>query len=112
MKNVTDNKKFWNTVKPLFTNKGGTKENITLVNEGKIITEDVQVAQTFNDFFDNAVNSMNIEEDKYLETDTIRLSDPVEIAIKKLKTTQVLSKLKKILKIIKRFLSRRLILMI
>ena len=83
MKKVTDNKKIWNTVKPLFTNKGGTKENITLVNEGKIITEDVQVAQTFNDFFDNAVNSMNIEEDKYLETDNIRLSDPVEIAIKK-----------------------------
>ena len=98
MKNITDNKKNWNTVKPLFTNKGGTKENITLVNEGKIITEDIQVAQTFNDFFDNAVNSMNIEEDKYLETDTIRLSDPVEIAIKKIENHPSIIKIKENIK--------------
>ena len=30
LRNITDNKKFWRTVKPFFGEKGGTKENIVL----------------------------------------------------------------------------------
>ena len=46
LKNITDNKKFWNTVKPLFSDKGGGKDNIVLVNGNKIISNDLEVAQT------------------------------------------------------------------
>ena len=35
LNNITDNKKFWNVTKPLFTNKGGCKDNIVLVDGDK-----------------------------------------------------------------------------
>ena len=46
LKEITDNKKFWKTVNPLFSNKGGCKENIVLVNGDGIISDDAKVAQT------------------------------------------------------------------
>ena len=70
LNNITDNKKFWNTVKPLFSEKGGGKENIVLVNGNKIISDDLEVAQTFNDFFKNSVNSLDIQENPLLINDT------------------------------------------
>ena len=51
--NITDNKKFWKTMKPLFGDKGGTKQRIVLVEGDRIINEDAELAQTFNNFFDN-----------------------------------------------------------
>ena len=35
-------------MKPLFSDKGGIKDNIVLVEGGKIISEDIEVAQAFN----------------------------------------------------------------
>ena len=63
---ITDNKKFWNTVKPLFGDKGGARDNIVLVEGNRIINEDAELAQTFNDFFDNAVKSLGITENEML----------------------------------------------
>ena len=40
LRNVTDNKRFWNTVKPFFSNKGGCKGDVELVNDDKIISDD------------------------------------------------------------------------
>ena len=64
LNNITDNKKFWRTVNPFFSNKGGSRDNIVLVNGDKIISDDTELAQTFNDFFKNCVNSLNISENK------------------------------------------------
>ena len=58
LSNITDNKKFWNTVKPLFSEKGRGKENIVLVNGDKIISDDLEVA--LNDFFKHSVNALVI----------------------------------------------------
>ena len=49
--NFTDNKKFWNTVKPLFSKNGGGSEKIMLVKDGKIVSNDEEVAEVFNQFF-------------------------------------------------------------
>ena len=38
--NFTDNKKFWNTVKPLFSNKEYGSQRITLIEANKVITDD------------------------------------------------------------------------
>ena len=94
MKNLIDNKKFWKTVGPLFSNKGGMKNNITLVHEGNIISDDTKIAQTFNDYFDNAVKSLNITENKHLLSDTQGIDDPVEIAIKKFEVHPSILKIK------------------
>ena len=66
IKNITDNKKFWKTVKPLFGDKGGMGEKIVLVENDKIISDDKEVAETFNTFFKNAVTSLGIGENKLL----------------------------------------------
>ena len=72
---ITDNKKFWKTIKPLFGDKGGTKDNIVLVEEDKIICDDAEVAQKFNDFFDNAVENLGISENKLLLNE---IENPIE----------------------------------
>ena len=66
LKNITDNKKFWKTMKPLFGDKGVTKENIVLVNNEEVISEDTEVAQTFSNFFEKTVDTLGIVENKLL----------------------------------------------
>ena len=50
-KDITDSKKFWATVKPFFSNKIKSTEYITLEENGKIITNDKELAIIFNEFF-------------------------------------------------------------
>ena len=50
-KNVTDNKKFSSTVKPLFSNKVRSNAYITLNEDEKLIKNEYQIAKIFNTFF-------------------------------------------------------------
>ena len=50
---IADNKKFWKTVKPLFSDKISHKDIISLTEDGKIITEDLPIAEIFNNYFSN-----------------------------------------------------------
>ena len=65
---ITDNKKFWKTVAPLFSEKHFCSNKITLLEGDEIISEDAEVARKFNNYFSNVVNNLNIEE---FETDYI-----------------------------------------
>ena len=56
---ITDNKKFWNTMKPFLTDKGVAKKQITLIEDSKVITDDADVAETFNKYFETAVSSLD-----------------------------------------------------
>ena len=48
---ITDKKLFWKTVTPLFTERNVSKNNkITLVEGGKVLTDDAKIAKTFNSF--------------------------------------------------------------
>ena len=66
VKLVTDNKKFWKTVAPLFSEKHFPSNKITLIDGDEIISEDAAVAEKFNYYFANVVNNLNI---KGYETD-------------------------------------------
>ena len=81
--NYTDNKRFWNTVKPLFSNYNGGSKKITLREGENIISNYEELAKTFNTFFVQSVKSMNINENKALLNTTGNLTDPVDIALKK-----------------------------
>ena len=59
LRNVTDNKKFWKTVKPLFTDKGMNRK-IILVEDDEIISESEQISESLNNFFADAVINLNI----------------------------------------------------
>ena len=45
---IADNKNFWKTVKPLFSDKISHRDIISLTEDGKTITEDLQIAEIFN----------------------------------------------------------------
>ena len=53
-KNVTDNKKFWKTVKPLLSDKPVSTEKINLTENKKLLTSQSDTAETLN-FFSNIV---------------------------------------------------------
>ena len=71
LSSITDNKLFWKTVSPLFIEKKGSRNNkITLVEVGKVLTDDAKIAETFNSLFGNIVNTLNIEKDESIFCDS------------------------------------------
>ena len=80
---VNDNKKFWKIVKPLFSEKVNTNENITLVEYNNIISSEIEIAEKLNASFSNIVKELNIKvkEDLFISN----INDPVERAIQKYK---------------------------
>ena len=64
LKSVTDNKIFWKTMKPLYSDKGSHKPKITLIDEEKIITEDQEVSNIFNEYFENSIKNLKADNDQ------------------------------------------------
>ena len=83
LKNYTDNKKFWNTVKPLLSNVDGGPKKITLILEDKVISNDEEVAESINQFFSESVKTLNITENSNLINGMGNIFEPVYIALKK-----------------------------
>ena len=84
-KDANDNKKFWATVKPLFSNKVKSAENIFLDESGKIIRNEVKVANVFNKYFVNMIPSMGITNNRIFLSNTNTSDDPLDKIIGKYK---------------------------
>ena len=57
-----DNKKFWQNVKPLLSNKHDvSQKNIIIVEKETIISNNTEVAEKLNNFFIEAVENLEIE---------------------------------------------------
>ena len=54
-KKITDNRTFWKTIVPLFTNKPSKSENIIINDGDKRISDEKKLWQIFNTFFSNVV---------------------------------------------------------
>ena len=80
---LTDNRKFWKTVKPVFSNEIQTSSSVTLIEDGKMITDDAKIAEIFNHYFANITERLGISEDQSLLSQTTGINDPVEKAIMK-----------------------------
>ena len=87
-RDITDNKTFWKTVKPLFTDKIQTKSKITLIEKKvvsgvgqgqiaseKVIPKDQVVAEVFNKFFINIVPNLKIPTNHNYDTDFLVTND-------------------------------------
>ena len=83
LSNILDNKKFWKTIKPFFSDKGNIGGKISLARENEIITDDKETAQELNNFFENATKSLGIEENQFIIQSDTNQSDLVEEAIEK-----------------------------
>ena len=86
IKNITDNQKFWKTLKLLLSDKakcGSSK--INLVENDEILSTDKEIAEAFNNYYSNAVKSLNLQCDSEHLSDVSDETDPIERAIKKFK---------------------------
>ena len=57
---LTDNHKFWKTVKPLLSDKVQVNSSISLIEDGKMVNQDSQIAEIFNQYFANTTDSLGI----------------------------------------------------
>ena len=62
-KDITNNRKFCHTVKPLLTDKNKFRENIILVNNEQITSDAVKIANTLNSF-----SQASLKTSKFLNT--------------------------------------------
>ena len=102
-KDIMDNKRFWKTIKPLFTEKAKHTQNITLIEKNVLITEKENGAEKFNSFFINVVPELKITINDDNITNTDGMSDPVLKAIKRYENHPSILKIKENVKIDERF---------
>ena len=60
VRNITDNKRFWKTMKPFLLSKVGNNERKNLVEGDKVCSEDREVAEKFKSYFENIVETLGI----------------------------------------------------
>ena len=95
-KDINENKTFWKTVKPLFTEKVKINSKITLIEEKviskqgeeniieeEIISDEQKIAEVFNDFFINIIPNLKISIEQNINHDFTKTDDPVSNAINK-----------------------------
>ena len=61
VKNVVDNKKFWKIIKSFFSDKSNNFEKISLIEDGNLLTDDFEIAETFNKYFQNLVPNLALK---------------------------------------------------
>ena len=91
--NVTDNIKFWKTVKPFISEKRHNTQNILLVEGENIISTNKEVADTMNNFFSCATKSLDIPSNFYL-TNFTNLDDLIDQIKYKYKSNPSIIKIK------------------
>ena len=89
---ISDNKKSWQTISFLFSGKAFHKEIIILKDSNRTITNNHELAETFNTFFSNITQNLKLDSNLVEITENLNISDPVLKAIKSMKNTQVSSK--------------------
>ena len=57
---VVEHKSFWKIVKPFLSNKTISSEKITIINDDELITDELKVANTLNDFFSSIITSLDL----------------------------------------------------
>ena len=80
---VTDNWKFWKTVKPALSDKFQSNNKIVLVEDDEIISDDIEVAEIFNRFFVTVTESLGIKENNDNISDTEGILDPIEKSVQR-----------------------------
>ena len=83
---MNDNKSFWKTVKPFFSNKGSFGNKINFVENDELLQDDKNTAEEMTNFFKNAILTLNIKENSYITNHNIPyITNLIENAIEKYK---------------------------
>ena len=62
VKDVTENKRFWRTIKPFFTDKTKNSNNIILTENYQTIREDEKICKIFNTCFTNVIKGFKLRQ--------------------------------------------------
>ena len=57
---MSDDKTFWTTIKPLFTDKTVNQDRILLVKKNETILDNDKISEKVNNFFEGRVKHLNI----------------------------------------------------
>ena len=88
---IIDNKKFWKSVKPLFSEKSQINTKIILLDEEEIISDSTNCAEIVNNYFSDI--AINLDVDREIHTVSTHSDDPVMTAIEKYKTHPSITKI-------------------
>ena len=100
VKDLSANKKFWKTIKPCFSDKGLNSNNTLLKEKGELVSGEKPLASIINQFFINITKSLKLKEDQ--GSHPVTLNDILNSF-----STRVLTRLEKLTKAIKSFLSNK-----
>ena len=93
----TDNRQFWKTISPLFSEKAFHRECITLIGSNETITNNEELAETFNTFFSKIVPNLNIDNNLGDNITNPRITDPVFSVIQKYENHPIFLKIKEMM---------------
>ena len=84
VKKVTDNRQFLKTMKPFLSDKNITATRITIENKNNVIanSNSVELPEEFADFFEKALQSLNIKSNEFFLNDITDKNYPVQTPIK------------------------------
>ena len=86
---VYDNRKFWKTVGPVFSEKAFHKESIILNNNNKSGSNNEELTKIFNKHFSKLVENLDIDKTLANNIASSDITDPVFDAIKEYNIIQV-----------------------
>ena len=95
---MKDNRKFWKTVNPLFSEKSYAKEFISFINDDGLIRKSEDLAKTFNNFFSSIVKKLGIERVLDGESNLPKVDDPILKAIAKYENYPTILRIKDYMK--------------
>ena len=74
---LNDNKNFWKTIKPFFTDKGINSHKLMLIENGTIITNEIDLGEVINTYFINIPDKLELKRNNHSK-DNVDLSDIIE----------------------------------
>ena len=107
LNNICDNKIFWATVKPLFSNKIKSVENIVLSENGVLIKDEEEIANVFNNFFMNILPNLGINTQHEFVNTADNSQDPIEMLFANMRIVPVLFQLFQVLPLFLRLSQKR-----
>ena len=91
---VSDNKRFWKTVKPLFSNKIQSSTCIALLENGIVESDESKVAEILNNCFVNITETLGIADEHRQEPLNDHMDDPCLRTVKRFQEHPSIHKIK------------------
>ena len=67
VKDINDNKKFWKTIKPFFSNKGLNTIKLMIIEKNNLISEESILANMMNQYFSSITKQLNLKKSPQLK---------------------------------------------